>query len=182
MIEKESIVIFLQRCAWGLVEARAVGIIKAFLACGLMLATVSAADSVEASNYYLEDLGRFEEAQVKIFKSSDIETTEQFLAATLTQRQRKVLSSKVKLTEAELLEFAKDCELMQITGVGPRASRLLRAAGITGVGDLSERDPPELLQRIRLVNVQQRLTQKNPTVSVVKYWIVQASKVPYRLR
>ena len=158
------------------------GAVKAAVVWVAALSMLTVTGVAEASNYYLEDLGRFEEPQVGVFKENKIETTEEFLAASLTSRQRKVLSSKVKLTEAELLEFARDCELMQITGVGPRAAGLLRASGVESVLHLSESDPAGLLQRIKLVNAQERLTQKNPTLSVVKYWIAQAAKVPYRLR
>ena len=152
-------------------------------AVALVLSAVMVVGAVaEASNYYLEDIGRFEDAQVKLFKDNNIETTEQFLAAVLTLRQRKALAGKVNMTEAVLLEFAKDCELMQITGVGPRAARLLRASGIVSASDLAGRKPDELLHLIKLANSEQKLTQKDPTVSIVEYWIAQAAKVPYHLR
>ena len=135
-----------------------------------------------ASNYYLADLGRFGDPVVESFRKQGIETTEQFLAKALTDRARKALARQVKMKEAELLEFAKDCEFMQITGVGPKATRLLRASGVESVEDLASRKADELLATIKKTNAESKITETNPNLSVVEYWIEQAKKVPYHLK
>ena len=80
------------------------------------------------------------------------------------------------------MTLAHDCELLQITGVGPRAARLLRAAGVLGIEDLSSREPGDLLARLNEMNKNLDYTSKQPTLDLVVYWIEQANKAPLRLR
>lgn len=135
-----------------------------------------------ASNYYLSDLGRFEAAQLEVFDKNGIETTEQFLAQSLTSRARKALASRLKMSEAAVEEFARECEFLQITGVGPKAAALLRASGVSDVKALASEDPSVLLTAIKKTNAEKRITETNPTLSVVQHWITEAGKVPYHIK
>lgn len=140
------------------------------------------ASVASASNYYLVDLERFDEAQVKLFDDAGIKTTEQFLAQALTDRARKALAPKVQMSATDLAEFARDCEFMQISGVGPKATKLLRSSGVASVEALSKADAATLLEKIKSVNAAEKITETNPTLSVVTYWIEHAAKVPYQVK
>ncbi len=136
----------------------------------------------QASHYYLTDLKRFETERVVQFREQGIQTTEHVLAASITPQGRKALASKVGLSEDALTELARDCELMQITGVGPKAAQLLRAAGVVGLEDLSTRKADDLLARMHEVNKDLTYTSKHPTLDLIQYWIAQATKAPLKLR
>lgn len=135
-----------------------------------------------ASNYYLTDLGRFDTAQVVKFRDAGVQTTEQVLEASLTPKARTALSKKVGLSEADVKSFALDCELMQINGVGPKAVKLIRAAGVKNVADLAGRKPAELLPLLVSVNSEQKITDTQPSMDLVQYWIEEAQRVPYHLK
>jgi predicted flap endonuclease-1-like 5' DNA nuclease len=154
---------------------RALGIL---VVCVVMALCVTAS----ASNYYLTDLGRFETGQVVKFRDAGVQTTEQVLEASLTPKARKLLATKVGLSEAEVLGLARDCELMQINGVGPKAAGLLRAAGVKHVKDLAGRKADKLLPLLTEANKQQGLTETNPSLDLVQYWIEEAKRVPYHLK
>ena len=138
--------------------------------------------TASASDYYLTDLARYETAQVVKFRDAGIQTTGQVLEATLTPKARAALAAKVGLSEDEALGLARDCELMQINGVGPKAATLLRAGGVKNVMDLSTRKPAELLNLLVAANKQQEVTETQPTLDLVQYWIEEAQRVPYHLK
>ncbi len=146
-----------------------------------LAALLLVASPASASNYYLVDLERFDKAQLASFSAQQVETTEQFLASALTERQRKALARKLKMSEEALLDFAKDCELMQIIGVGPKATRLLRLSGVTSAEDLATRKAEDLLVLVKKTNMEHKVTETDPNVSIVAYWIEQAARLPYRV-
>lgn len=138
--------------------------------------------AAQASHYYLTDLNRFETAQVVLFRDQGLQTTGQVLEATLTDRARKALAPLVGLSQEQLLELAHDCELMQISGIGPKAVRLLRAAQINSVEALAGSQPAALLEQLQGLNKDFTYTSKHPTLDLVQYWIEQAQKAPLRVK
>ncbi len=143
---------------------------------------VAASATATASNYYLTDLGRFDTAQVVKFRDAGVQTTEQVLESSLTEKARKLLSAKVGLTEAQVLALAQDCELMQINGVGPKAVTLLRAGGVKSVADLAGRKAADLLPLLAAANKREGFTDTDPSLDLVQYWIEEAKRVPYHLK
>jgi hypothetical protein len=147
---------------------------------GLVVVLVSSV--AMASNYYLTDLGRFDTAQVILFREAGVQTTEQVLEASLTPKARMALAAKVKLSEPQLTMFAQECEFLQINGVGPKAARLIQASGVKNVKDLAARKSTELLPLLVAANRQQRITETQPSLDLVQYWIEEAHRVPYHLK
>ncbi|MBH24233.1 MAG: hypothetical protein CMH57_07250 [Myxococcales bacterium] len=151
-----------------------IGLIAAAL---LMLSGVVA----HASHYDLLDLERFTDAQVRLFESRGLKTTEDVLKAALTPKARRQLARGVKLPEADLLVFARECELLQIRGVGPKMASLLMSAGVTGVEDLGRRDPQILRQRLQVVNDAEKIMEGLPPEGLLYNWIQQARGVAYKV-
>ena len=137
--------------------------------------------SALAGNYHLEDLDRFDEPVLEKFRQLGIETTEQFLARSLSRTDRIVLGAKVGIGSFEIDEFAQDCELMQVAAVGPKAARLLRVSGIKGVHDLASREPRQLLKTLKQVNPDKKFTPIDPDLRTVQHWVLEAPKARFRL-
>jgi hypothetical protein len=156
--------------------------LRATLAACVLFLVAALASTASASSYYLTDLGRFETAQVVLFRDQGIQTTDQVLEATLTPLSRKALASKVNLSEGDLLELARDCELMQLTGIGPKVAKMLRAAGVVSVEDLGQRDPNDLMGRMRTVNKSFTYTATHPTLDLIQFWVQQARNAPLKVR
>ncbi|MEO1270751.1 MAG: DUF4332 domain-containing protein [Myxococcota bacterium] len=139
--------------------------------------------AAQASHYELPDVGRLTSAQVRLFHAQGIHTTEHVLKAALTPKARHKLAPQVGLTELELLAFVRECELLQIRGVGPTMARLLTEAGVTGVDDLGGRDAQNLYQRLSLVNEAQKIIGGGvPPEGLLYDWIRQARTVAYKVR
>ena len=153
--------------------------LAALAVCATML--LSAAPAV-AGHYYIRDLDLYSHEQIVKLRDTGIQTTEHFLAAAQTAEARQTLAEKVNIDEQEVLRFAKDCELLQIDGVGPKVVKLFREAGVTSVDDLASRKAPDLHNRLIAVNKQKKITGVDPPVDLVAAWIKAASKVKYRVK
>ena len=134
-----------------------------------------------ASHYRIELLEVFSAEQVEALLALGIVTTEDFLSQAETREERAALSQQAGISEMEVLVFARLCELLQISGVGPRVAQLLRAAGVVSASDLASRDPVELTERLIAVNAVEQLTGIDPAVENVVAWIEDASRVPYHV-
>jgi predicted flap endonuclease-1-like 5' DNA nuclease len=71
---------------------------------------------------------------------------------------------------------------MQIDGVGPKAARLLRAAGVSSVKDLSAKDPASLLNQIVEANARGRHTDVNPDLDIVEDWVERAKAAQHHVQ
>jgi Holliday junction resolvasome RuvABC DNA-binding subunit len=142
---------------------------------------VLSTSSAFASHYYLTDVDSFEREKIILLTQNKIQTTEQFLQASITREQRKQLSEYLDISERDLTDFALSCELMQIQGVGPKVVNLLKSSGINSLMDLSSKNAEKLFDVVISVNKEKKITNKQPTLDLVEYWIEQSKKVPFRV-
>lgn len=133
------------------------------------------------SHYYLTDVDSFEKEKIILLTKNKIQTTEHFLQASITAEQRRELAQYLNVSEQELTDFALSCELMQIQGIGPRAVRLLKSTGIKNIEQLSKSDVNKLFHDIIDTNKKEKITDKQPTIDLVQYWIDQSKKVPFKI-
>jgi cold shock CspA family protein len=68
-------------------------------------------------------------------------------------------------------ETEKNYNLDELTGVGPTYQKLLRAAGIKTKEELARKDPTELYDRINIVNSENQITSRPPTLKNIEAWI-----------
>ena len=153
-------------------------LVAAVLALGLVLGS---AGEARASHYYLTDVEWFTTPQMIALRDAGIQTTEHLLSASLTAAAREKLASRVELSPGEILDLARQCELLQIRGVGPKVVRLLEAAGVEGVDALARSDAKKLLAKIEKVNASSKITEINPSIEIVSYWVKEAMKASLRV-
>lgn len=144
--------------------------------------TLGAASTAQASHYYLTDVTYFSKEQIISLRDTGIQTTEHFLTAAATPEGRTKIAAQLQLEEGRVLEVAKECELLQIKGVGPKAVKLLQGAGVTNVDDLAKRKPDALLKEIVAVNKANKITEINPTVENITNWVTQAKQATTRVK
>src|SRR5947199_5221413 len=110
-------------------------------------------------------------------KSLGIRTTEALLEAARTVKGRKALAAKTGISEQQLLEWANFSDYMRIPGMGKAQVGLVRAAGVTTVGELELRNPVRLGQNIKIVNPKRNLARVQPSERSVEQLIAQARKL-----
>lgn len=146
-----------------------------------LVLSVSALPRSEASHYYLTDVGWFSTDQMIMLRDSGIQTTEHLLNATVTAEGRQKIASQLSIEEPKVLDMARECELLQISGVGPKVVKLLKAAGVTSLDDLGKQNAAKLLKKVEEINKKDKITEKDPSVEMVSYWIDQAKAAKVRV-
>lgn len=135
-----------------------------------------------AGHYRLVDVDLVEGDVRTALEAAGIADTEQLLLATLQPDSRGALAQRVGLSESQLREFARLTEFLQLEGVGVRIARLMVAAGLSGVQELSGADAESLVVRLAEANVGARITPLNPPVEAVQAWIEHARNAPHRVQ
>lgn len=140
---------------------------------GLVLVTGVGADA-HASHYYLADVDFLDDAERAALETLGMATTEDLLAALRDASSRATLRGQIGADNDRIDELTRTCDLLQVIGIGPRAARLVRSAGVTGAADLAGRDAAELLVLLEAANAEHRHTEVNPTIDHVRDWIASA--------
>lgn len=119
-------------------------------------------------------------AQAKL-KSIGIRTTQAFLEAAQTAKGRKELCAKIGISEKQLLDWAVKADYMRVPGIGTGKTELFRAAGVTTVRELAQRNPGRLAQAMKEANGKRKLVDVLPSESSVKKLIERARKLPPKI-
>lgn len=110
-----------------------------------LLLVPALAPPASASDYILSDVSLVSDVAQTRLAESGVTNTRGLLEALLTPSLRTAMLPMLELSAAETLALARQLELLQLEGVGPKASQLLIAAGVTSAADLAKRDPVSLL-------------------------------------
>lgn len=131
-----------------------------------------------ASHYLLTDADIFADGELDAFVDVGLDDTSALLARVATPDERDALAYETGIGTERLTEIARMCELLQVQGVGPRAARLLMAAGVDGVTDLAGRDAETLLAVLLETNGGGTYTRVNPSLDHVTFWVIGAAQAP----
>ena len=134
-----------------------------------------------ASDYLLSDVALVSEVAQTRLAESGVTNTRGLLEALVTPAQRSAMLPMLELNAGETLALARQLELLQLEGVGPKASQLLTAAGVTSVADLAKRDPASLLRPLAAANEARAIAGVNPAIEHVTQWVEAAGKATIHL-
>ena len=102
-------------------------------------------------------------------RARGIRHSNQLLHAVELQIDRERLSRRTGISEERLLEFGRQCAMLEISGMEPYLP-IVRRLGITGLKQLKRTDPNELQAKItEAVGL-----MGAPSVPMVQYWVSQA--------
>lgn len=126
----------------------------------------------QAVGYYgtidILGLGPAHEATLR---KQGIKRVDQLLQALATRRQRADMVALTGISGKLLLRWANHADLMRVTGVGPRFSRLLEKAGIDTVVELSHRQPGQLASLLAATNEVFHLVDRVPGEATLSHWV-----------
>ena len=88
------------------------------------------------------------------------------------------LAERTGIPRTTILDWAHQADLLRINGVGPDYARLLRAAGVETVPDLSRRNAANLRKKMVAVSGVKPETCSFPSEAEIKDWIGQAQRLP----
>lgn len=102
-------------------------------------------------------------------RSRGIRHTNQLLHAVTLSIDRETVSRRTGISEERLLEFGRQCELLEISGL-ERFIPIVRRLGITGLKQLKKVEPRDLHEKV----VDAVGLAGAPSLTEVQYWVSQA--------
>jgi predicted flap endonuclease-1-like 5' DNA nuclease len=129
----------------------------------------------------LKDIRGMTDVVAAKLKEQGIGDSDELLASAKTTSGRRELAGKLGIDPKMVLELANRSDLIRIKGVAGAFSDLLENAGVDTVKELAGRVPENLQAKLEEVNGKMKLSQRTPTLDMVKDWVDQAKKLPKTL-
>jgi len=107
-----------------------------------------------------------------------IKTVEALLKSGASANGRKKLAADSGISETLILEWVNHADLWRIKGVSEEYSDLLEEAGVDTVVELAQRKPENLYDKMKEVNMSNKLVRRLPSPRQVADWVNQAKKFP----
>ena len=123
----------------------------------------------------IEGVGRVNAAKLQ---KAGVRSTDSLLKKGGTRKGREEIVKLSRIDKELILQWVNHVDLYRIKGVGSEFADLLEAAGVDTVVELSKRDAKKLVATLAKVSAKGNLTNRVPTVKMVKGWIAQAKKLP----
>lgn len=123
----------------------------------------------------IEGVGRVNAAKLQ---KAGVRSTGSLLKKAGTRKGREEIVKLSRIDKDLILQWVNHVDLYRIKGVGSEFADLLEAAGVDTVVELSKRDAKKLVETLAKVSAKGNLTNRVPTVKMVKGWIAQAKKLP----
>lgn len=95
-----------------------------------------------------------------------------------TPSGRKAIAEECGISIQEVLTLVNYADLCRVQGISIEIARLLEAAGVDTVPELSHRNPDNLHKKLLDVNLQQKLARHTPSMEDVAAWIAAAKELP----
>jgi predicted flap endonuclease-1-like 5' DNA nuclease len=94
-----------------------------------------------------------------------------------TAEGRRQLSAYAAVTTQQLETWARQADLMRVSGIGGGFGRLLEASGVQSVQELAQREPENIVNLLHRVNAERKLTRAVPSLSTVSRWVRRAREM-----
>jgi predicted flap endonuclease-1-like 5' DNA nuclease len=107
-----------------------------------------------------------------------IKTVEGLLKAGASPKGRSEMERETGISQTLILEWVNHADLFRIKGVSEEYSDLLEEAGVDTVVELAQRNPENLYDKIKEVNMEKKLVRRLPSARQVAHWVMQAKSLP----
>ena len=122
----------------------------------------------------LEKLTGIGDKQIERLLKAGVRDTESLLKWGSTPDGRSEIAAATKIGTRRIADWVHRADLMRLKGVDDDYARLLVRAGVSGVVDLSTRNPMELEGEIAIAAAVERMAKKTPRETTLTNWIEQA--------
>lgn len=127
-----------------------------------------------ASHYDIASSGIVDEQVATRLADNGIHSTKDLWGRTATRTDRARLAIKVKVKAAEVARWHDFCDLLRLTGVGPKVARVMTAAGVHNLKELAVQNADALAAKIAQVRDKVPELGKLPDGTNIQSWIDQA--------
>ena len=103
-----------------------------------------------------------------------IRSTERLLLVASHKQGRSDLAAQTNIPEKLILEWVNLADLVRIKGIGEEYSDLLEEAGVDTIKELRNRNPTNLYNAIKKINIEKHLVRRLPSPKDVEQWVKEA--------
>jgi predicted flap endonuclease-1-like 5' DNA nuclease len=103
-----------------------------------------------------------------------IRSTERLLLVASHKQGRYDLAVQTNIPEKLILEWVNLADLIRIKGIGEEYSDLLEEAGVDTIKELRNRNPTNLYETLKRINIDKRLVRRLPSPKDVEQWVKEA--------
>ena len=128
-------------------------------------------------NRSIQDIEGIGPKYAEILKAAGVMNTGQLLAEGSERRGRVQLAERCGINEKLILKWVNMSDLFRIKGIAGQWAELLEASGVDTVKELRTRNPDNLADRMREINIQKRLVKQVPNAVQIRSWVDQAKKL-----
>jgi len=107
----------------------------------------------------------------------NIKTVGALLKKGSTKKGRQEIAAATGIDESLILKWVNFADLFRVKGIGSEYSELLEKAGVDTVKELRNRNPENLLAKMKEVNETSKLVRQLPTLNLVTSWIEAAKNL-----
>ena len=147
------------------------------LAC-LLTFTLHAADKPKTAKGKLTSIQGIAKATEAKLNTAGVMSVEDLLEKGATPKGREELAAKSGIGAEQILKFVNYADLFRIKGIAGQTAELLEAAGVNTVAELAQRNPANLVAKLKEVNDAKKLTGQVPTEKQAGEWIAAAKALP----
>jgi len=122
----------------------------------------------------LEKLKGIGDKQLERLRKAGVKDTDSLLKWGSTPDGRSEIAAATKIGTRRIADWVHRADLMRLKGVDDDYARLLVRAGVSGVVDLSTRNPMELAGEVAIAAAVERMAKKTPREATLTNWIEQA--------
>jgi len=143
----------------------------------VIVAALLASAQAHAGHYRLPVENFISQTETDLLSKAGIKTTLALLDEVKTAAQRKRVAALTGIAAARIEVLACQADLLRIDGVGPTMVRLLNAAGVKHSQALAGEAAGALLERMKSVNLAQKIANVVPQEGQVAAWVAAAKRL-----
>ncbi len=114
-------------------------------------------------------------------RAAGLSDTKQLYERIVARKGRRALAVRTAIPYKQLTSWARQLDLMQINGIGPKMVRLLNAAGVPNLRTFRKAGADALHAAMKAANRGAKYSEVVPSAGVLRGWIRLAASIKPRL-
>jgi len=144
------------------------------------LFTFNAIDKKTVNSYFtkLRDLQTISPEVAISLASLGISTPTELLTEVGSEKRRKELALKLKVSESEIVRWIRSAELAELKGMGALNANLFNKIGIENIPDLAKQDPAVLYEKLLALKKNDLQSEGLfiPREAIIRVWVREAQR------
>lgn len=127
------------------------------------------------------DIEGIGETYAEKLRTAGITTVDALLEKGATPQGRATLEESTGIAHKLILKWVNHADLFRINGVAGQYAELLEASGVDTVPELAMRNAENLHEKMKTVNAEKNLVNRDPSLDEITRWVAEAKTLPRKV-